>query len=153
MRQWVLSVPYPLRFLFASQPQVMTKILGIVYRTISTYLHKKAGFTHKTARSGAVTFIQRFGSALNLNIHFHMLFLDGVYVNDANKKKGQRFVCVRNHKRAEIVKLTHAIIRCIARYLERSGLIERDVENIYLTGEGDNNELIEHQKYSINYRI
>jgi hypothetical protein len=28
----------------------------------------------------AVTLIQRFGSALNL-IHFHMLFLDGVYVD------------------------------------------------------------------------
>jgi len=34
-----------------------------------------------TARTGAVTLIQRFGSALNLNIHFHMLFLDGVYVD------------------------------------------------------------------------
>jgi hypothetical protein len=28
----------------------------------------------------AVTLIQRFGGALNLNIHLHMLFLDGVYV-------------------------------------------------------------------------
>jgi hypothetical protein len=28
-----------------------------------------------------VTLIQRFGSALNLNIHFLMLFLDGVYVD------------------------------------------------------------------------
>ena len=27
----------------------------------------------------AVTLIQRFGSALNPNVHFHMLFLDGVY--------------------------------------------------------------------------
>jgi hypothetical protein len=27
-----------------------------------------------------VTLIQRFGSALNLNIHFHVIFLDGVYV-------------------------------------------------------------------------
>jgi hypothetical protein len=26
--------------------------------------------------------IQRFGSALNLNIHFHMLYLDGVYAGD-----------------------------------------------------------------------
>jgi hypothetical protein len=26
--------------------------------------------------------VQRFGSALNLNVHFHVLFLDGVYVND-----------------------------------------------------------------------
>jgi hypothetical protein len=29
------------------------------------------------ARTGAVTLIQCFGSALNLNIHLHMLFLDG----------------------------------------------------------------------------
>ena len=35
MRQWVLSVPFPLRFLFASQPAVMGKVLGIVYRTIA----------------------------------------------------------------------------------------------------------------------
>ena len=47
----------------------------------ATHLIKKAGFTKKTAQAGAVTLIQRFGSALNLNIHFHMLFLDGVYVD------------------------------------------------------------------------
>ncbi len=28
MRQWVLSVPFPLRFLFASQPNIMGKALG-----------------------------------------------------------------------------------------------------------------------------
>jgi hypothetical protein len=31
-----------------------------------------------------VSLIQRFGSALNLNIHFHVLFLDGVYVDHSN---------------------------------------------------------------------
>ena len=31
MRQWVLSVPFPLRFMFASQPAVMGKVLGIVF--------------------------------------------------------------------------------------------------------------------------
>ena len=36
MRQWVLSFPYPLRFLFASNPKAMTGVLGIVYRAIST---------------------------------------------------------------------------------------------------------------------
>jgi len=29
-----------------------------------------------------VTFVQRFGSALNLNPHFHVLMLDGVYASD-----------------------------------------------------------------------
>jgi hypothetical protein len=32
IRQWVLRVPYPLRFLLASRPEVMGKVLGIVYR-------------------------------------------------------------------------------------------------------------------------
>ena len=40
IRQWVLSVPFPLRFLFASQSKVMGKALGIVYRTIATHLRK-----------------------------------------------------------------------------------------------------------------
>lgn len=84
MRQWVLSVPFPLRFLIASQPVVMGKVLGIVYRTIATHLTKKSGFTKTTSQAGAVTLIQRFGSALNLNIHFHMLFLDGVYISGKN---------------------------------------------------------------------
>lgn len=40
---------------------------------ISSHLIQKSGFTRKTAQTGAVTLIQRFGSALNLNVHFHML--------------------------------------------------------------------------------
>ena len=83
IRQWVLSVPFPLRWLFASAPEMLSKALFIVTRAISTWLVKKAGFTHKTAKTGAVTLIQRFGSALNLNIHFHMLFLDGAYEIDS----------------------------------------------------------------------
>ena len=75
------SFPYLLRFLFASRPLITGQVLGIVNRVITTHLVKKAGYSKKTARTGAVTLIQRFGSALNLNIHFHMLFLDGVYVD------------------------------------------------------------------------
>ena len=69
VRQWVLSVPYPLRFLFASRPQVMGHVLGIIYRCIATHPIKKPGFSRNTAHTGAVTLIQRFGSALNLNVH------------------------------------------------------------------------------------
>ena len=38
IRQWVLSFPYPLRFLFATRPAVLTQVLGIVYRPVSTFL-------------------------------------------------------------------------------------------------------------------
>ena len=36
---------------------------------------------HDRARWGSVTFVQRFGSSLNLNPHIHVLMLDGVYVD------------------------------------------------------------------------
>ncbi len=67
VRQWVLSFPYALRFLFASRPAIMGEVLGIVYRAIATHLINNAGFTRNTAHTGAVTLVQRFGSALNLN--------------------------------------------------------------------------------------
>lgn len=53
IRQWVLSFPFQLRFLFASQPDIMGQVLGIVYRIIATYLIKKAGLTHKSAHMDA----------------------------------------------------------------------------------------------------
>lgn len=53
-----------------ARPAIMSKVLGIVYRVIATHLIKKAGFPKKTAHTGAVTLIQRFGSSLNLNVHF-----------------------------------------------------------------------------------
>lgn len=56
--------PYPLRFLFATRPEVMGKVLGIVYRVISTHLIRSSGFTRDGARSGAVTLLQRFGILL-----------------------------------------------------------------------------------------
>ncbi len=60
-----------LRFLFASKPDVMSKALGIVYRTIATHLIHTAGHTHDTAHAGAITFIQRFGSALKTQAQGH----------------------------------------------------------------------------------
>jgi len=65
IRQWVLSFPFQLRFLLARYPELMGKVLSIVYRTLSTHLIKKTGIKKATAQSGSVTLIQRFGSALN----------------------------------------------------------------------------------------
>jgi len=134
MRQWVLSFPFPLRFLFASNPKAMTGVLGIVYRAIATHLTHKADFTKPEAQTGAVTLIQHFGSALNLNIHFHMLFLDGVYTRGA-KRRPMRFLKVKPPVKAELTQLTHTIARRVGAYLERQALIERDTGNIFLSQE------------------
>ena len=135
IRQWVLSFPYPLRFLFATRPAVLSKVLGIVYRAISTFLVRRAGLrVHAGARTGAVTLIQRFGSALNLNPHLHMLFVDGAYAFD---DEAPRFHRVAAPTQAELQRLLHAIATRTTRALERQGLLSRDEENPALDLEPD----------------
>jgi hypothetical protein len=129
-----------------ARPAITGQVLGIVYRVISTHLVKKAGYSTKTARTGAVTLIQRFGSALNLNIHFHMLFLDGMYVDRLDGSV--RFRWVSSLTTQELTQLTQTIARRVGRYLERQGLLERDAENSYLTtdavSEDPMNQLLGH---------
>ncbi len=152
VRQWVLSFPYPLRFLFAGRPEVMGKVLGIVYRAISTHLTRSAGFTREGAHTGAVTLIQRFGSALNLNVHFHMLFLDGVYVECPDGRL--RFRWIKAPTSAELTQLADTIARRVGRYLERQGLLERDAESSWLAGEDvDDDPMSSVMGHSITYRI
>ena len=59
MRQWVLSVPFALRYLFATDLVVMGQVRGIVTRAIGNHLIKAAGCHHATAQTGAVTLIER----------------------------------------------------------------------------------------------
>ena len=168
VRQWVLSFPFQLRFLFASPPAIMGRVLGIVYRVIATHLIKKAGHTHKTARVGAVTLIQRFGSALNLNVHYHMLFLDGVYVDGPHGLARFRWVsaiapallyytpslALKSPTAEELTHLAHTIARRVGRYLERQGLLERDAENSYLAADAvDEDPMSQLLGHSITYRI
>jgi len=80
IRQWVLSFPIPIRLCLAVKPKIMSKALDITQSEISKYYRKKAGFSKtQNGKTGAVTLIQRFGGSLNLNVHFHQLFIDGSY--------------------------------------------------------------------------
>ena len=117
----------------------MGKVLAIVYRAIATHLRRKAGYTKATAQTGAVTLIQRFGGALNLNIHFHILFLDGVYI-DGTHGSGTRFHPIKAPTSDELTQLTHTIARRIARYLERQGLLVRDAEVAWLSSSAGGEE-------------
>ena len=79
MTREVVSFPIPLRHLFATQPQLLSPVLQVIHRALATFVIHQAGLTRDQAQTGAVTLIQRFGSAANLNIHLHCLMLDGVY--------------------------------------------------------------------------
>jgi hypothetical protein len=75
VRQWVLSVPYALRYRLAYDSSLVRDVLQIFVRTIFASIRRKAGIpaTNRQARCGAVAFIQRFSDALNLDPHFHLL--------------------------------------------------------------------------------
>jgi hypothetical protein len=93
LRQWVVTVPWPRRWLLARRPDLARGVLAVAIRTLTRFLARRAAVRgHSGDRTGSVTVVQRFGSALNLNLHFHILCLDGVYVREAD---GLRFV--RDH--------------------------------------------------------
>ena len=108
----------------------MTLVLGEVYRTISRHLIGKAGLSRASGATGAVTLVQRFGSALNLNVHFHMVFLDGAYQTVG--AAAPVFRPVAAPESSDMQKLVEQIAGRIGRALERRGLVERDLENAWL---------------------
>ena len=70
---------------------------------------------------------------LLLNIHFHLLFLDGVYVEGSDGSV--RFRWLKAPTSAEVTHLTHTLAHRIGRFLERQGLLERDAENSYFASD------------------
>ena len=142
MRQWVLSVPFALRYLFATDPAVMGLVLGIVTRAIASQLIKAAGYHHETAQTGAVTLIDgarpcappvpgnlRLSKSAIVPI-CHVLFLDGVTVTTGKRLSFRR---VPPPTVAALEKRVHVISKRVGRALERQGLLVRDVENSFLT--------------------
>ena len=79
VRQWVHSLPIPLRLLLAALPKLVAPALQVVHHVITRRLLGQVGPKADEADSGAVRLIQRFGSGANLNTHLHCLVLDGVY--------------------------------------------------------------------------
>jgi hypothetical protein len=80
IRQWVLTVPHALRARMAFDPALVTLVLRELIATVSAWLRWRARRLGIGGRlkTGAVTAIQRFNSALDLSVHFHALVLDGL---------------------------------------------------------------------------
>ncbi len=82
VRQWVLSLPFGLRYRLAHDRELTAAVLRVFVRAIFASLRVRSrptAFAGGPAHGGAVTFVQRFGGALNLNVHFHTLVLDGAF--------------------------------------------------------------------------
>ncbi|MBK8173681.1 MAG: transposase zinc-binding domain-containing protein [Sandaracinaceae bacterium] len=122
-RQWVLSLPFSLRAPVAWNHDVALAVQRIVVRAILTDYRRrarKAGIVD--GRAGAVCVIQRFGSALNLNPHFHLVVPDGVFAPDNDG--ALRFHPTKRFARADIERVAERIRARVTRLIEK-----RDEQN------------------------
>ncbi|MEO7427253.1 MAG: hypothetical protein ABI036_18845 [Fibrobacteria bacterium] len=75
LRQWVLTLQYPLRYPLAFDAGHMGKVLWLFTTTVSGWYTRG----YPGSKTGSVTVIQRTSPDLRLNRHFNTLFLNEVY--------------------------------------------------------------------------
>ena len=138
VRQWVLALPIPLRLLLAAQPKLVTPVLQVVHRAITSHLLDQAGLKADEADSGAVTLIQRFGSAANLNIHLHCLVLDGVY--RCNADGAPVFVAVPAPTDEALQEVLLRIITRSMKVLTRKGVLVKEQGQTYMADDDADSE-------------
>jgi hypothetical protein len=122
IRQWVLTLPWPLRYRLAWDPALLAEVLAVHLRVLFRWQELRAKrIGSKAVQSGAITAIQRFGSALNLNPHFHSLVPDGVFVEKAHRVD---FVRLPEPSDEDVGILVATIRRRVLRLLHRRGMLD-----------------------------
>jgi Putative transposase len=81
-----------------------------------------------------VTFIQRFGSAINVNLHFHCVFLEGVYLDRTEAGLTPRFVTGEPPTDADIAAVITKISHRVIRKLRQLGYLEAGLDAAVATG-------------------
>ena len=123
VRQLVLSLPPRVRYLLAYDHSRCSAVLRIFARAVRAFYRARALRAGIAAgHTGAVTFIQRFGSAANLNLHFHMLALDGVFAGCPDG--ALQFYAGRPLTNDEVVTLAATVRVRVERWLQRAGLLD-----------------------------
>ena len=134
----------------AAHPELLSPLLQCIHRVIATFLIKQSGLPRAQAHSGAVTLIQRFGSAANLNIHLHCLVLDGVYRSSAGAPV---FHEARAPSAAELKTLLNRIIQRVVKLLTRTGYLIEEQGVRYLAQAESDCALTPLQAAACTYRI
>ena len=130
VRQWVLSLPFWLRYRVAYDHKLLSEILAVWSRTVTNFYRKRAREQHGIAdgHCAAISAVQRFGDGLRLNPHVHSLFADGVWhaVAGSDAPKFQR---IKSPTQREVETLTLAVRRRVLRRLGRLGVFRSDLQD------------------------
>ncbi|MBI3782975.1 MAG: transposase [Deltaproteobacteria bacterium] len=144
VRQWVLTLPYRLRYALAWDHRLCRAVLAVFVRAVLGFERRRAAQRGiRGGVGGAVTAIQRFGSALNTNVHFHTLVVQGVFVEKADGTL--RFVPSPAPCDSDIVSLLATVRRRIMRLVKRHGI---DLEQPSTEDDSGDERLLEYPLYA-----
>jgi len=134
VRQWVISVPERLRGFLADRPAAVTALTRIFIEEIERLLGAAAGVTSDASapaaacpRLGAVSFLHRFGSALNRHVHLHVCATEGVFVPAADGARcdaSPAFLPARPINQADLAALTERVHRRVIRWFRMQRLLD-----------------------------
>ncbi len=96
--------------------EVLRAFLRTLFAELRRRVRRRSGI--RADQCGAVCFIQRFGSALNLDVHFHTLALDGAYTYTVGKSGPPRFFLLPPPSSDEVARVLAGTARRIRRLLE-----------------------------------
>jgi hypothetical protein len=122
----VFTLPKPLRLRLARDPAWARWAGQLVVRAIGTWQRRVARARGLRAPcTGAVVFCQRFGGLMNLNVHYHLVIPDGVFVDDG---EGLRFEMHPVPTSADVLAILDRIVRRVARRLAAEVHDDTDVD-------------------------
>jgi hypothetical protein len=136
-RQWVVSVPMPLRYWTAPSRGLTAQVHTIIRTTIAQYYVNQAvkrGVARHKVQPGSVTFIQRFGGSLNLNVHYHLIVIEGVFLDRTDQSLKPRFLKTEPPSDADVADVVQNISRRVIRKLRRLGYLEAGSDAAVATG-------------------
>ena len=128
VRQWVVSFPMPLRFWMARNPRLTMAALHIFQRILKRHYVNCAKKQNAVGelQTGSITMVQRFGGALNLNIHFHILSLDGVFQISDNLNCAPEFIETERPKNEDLLQVVKIFQMRMLKLLQRRGLVQKN---------------------------
>src|SRR5215470_3353647 len=121
----------------ASSQELTTQVHTIIRTTIGQYYVNKAvarGCERANIQPGSVTFIQRFGSAINLNLHFHCVFMEGVDLDRTEARRKPRFLTGEPPSDADVADVLQKISHRVIRKLRQLGYLEAGGDAAVATG-------------------
>ncbi len=126
----MLTFPYTMRFRLAADRHLLSTLLRVFLQVLFAWQRRRGrAIGIADGHAGSVSFIQRFGSGLNLNVHIHMILPDGLFVPVSDDTSAPlRFVPLSPPTTAEVEELTRTVAgRLTARLAAAS-----EEENDYL---------------------